>query len=116
MIRTAFSLLFALATTAALSADPVETNPQNYKVLFENEHVRVVEHRDQPGDRTAEHDHPRFVLYAFVPFEREVTLPDGRVLKRRFEAGDVMYSDAQTHVGHNVGTTPTHVLLVEIKD
>jgi hypothetical protein len=26
-----------------------------------------------------------------------------------------MWSDAQTHTGENVGETPTHVLMVELK-
>jgi len=27
----------------------------------------------------------------------------------------VMYSADQTHIGENVGTTPTHVIMVELK-
>ena len=34
---------------------------------------------------------------------------------REFKAGDVMYSPAQTHIGENVGDTPTHVIMVELK-
>jgi hypothetical protein len=33
-------------------ADPVETNPELYSVVMENEPVRVLEYRDSPGDRT----------------------------------------------------------------
>jgi hypothetical protein len=36
-------------------------------------------------------------------------------LAREFKAGDVMWSPAQTHVGENIGTTPTHVLIIEAK-
>jgi hypothetical protein len=39
----------------------------------------------------------------------------GKVLKRSFKAVDVMWSDAQTHIGENIGTTPTHALIVELK-
>ena len=42
-------------------------------------------------------------------------LPDGRTMVREFQAGEVMYSDAQTHVGENVGSTPTRVIMVELK-
>ena len=36
-------------------------------------------------------------------------------LIREFKAGDVMWSDAQTHVGMNVGETPTQVIMIEMK-
>jgi len=36
-------------------------------------------------------------------------------LSRAFKAGDVMWSPAQTHIGSNAGTTPTHVPIVEPK-
>ena len=37
-----------------------------YKVLFENDAVRVVEHRLETGDTEPEHTHPPMVAY-FVP-------------------------------------------------
>jgi beta-alanine degradation protein BauB len=50
-----------------------------------------------------------------VPFKRKIAPPDGRALMREFKAGDVLYSDEQTHIGENVGATPTHVIMVEMK-
>jgi len=38
-----------------MSLDPVETNPEFYKVIFENDRVRVLEYTDVPGDRTTPH-------------------------------------------------------------
>ena len=75
----------------------------------------MLEYRDLPGERTNQHSHPAFVLYALGPFKRRITLPDGKVLLREFTAGDVLWSDAQTHIGENVGATQTHVILVEMK-
>jgi hypothetical protein len=77
--------------------------------------VRVLECRNRPGDQTHEHAHPAFVLYALAPFKRTLTPPDGTVLSREFKVGDVTWSPVQVHVGHNVGDTPTHVLIVELK-
>ena len=34
------------------SEDPVASNPEHYRVLFENEHVRVLDYTDTPGVRT----------------------------------------------------------------
>jgi hypothetical protein len=38
--------------------DPVETNPELYRVVFENARVRVLEYLDHPGDATTPHRHP----------------------------------------------------------
>jgi hypothetical protein len=43
-------------------ADPVTTNPALYRVVLENERVRVLEYLDQPGDCTLAHAHPDSVM------------------------------------------------------
>lgn len=111
---TALSILFLLYEIAA-AADPVVTDGDKYKALFENDLVRVLDYRDKPGEITHQHDHPAFVLYAISPFQRKIHLPDGKVLLREFAAGDVLFSEAQTHIGENSGITPTHALIVELK-
>lgn len=108
----ALGLFFALPAHAA---DPLHTDGDKYKVRFENDRVRVLEYSDRPGDRTQQHRHPPFVLYAVAPFKRKLVLPDGKELIREFKAGDVMWSDAQTHIGINVGETPTHAVMIEMK-
>ncbi len=110
------ALIAALTlTTAAAAQDPAVSDGDKYKVIFENECVRVLDYRDRPGEKTQQHTHPAFVLYSLSSFKRSITLPDGKVLQRQFKDGDVMWSDAQTHIGTNVGDTPTHVILVEMK-
>lgn len=116
MRRGVLVLCLICAAIPAAALDPVQTDGDKYKVLFENDRLRVLEYEDSPGGVTRQHDQPAFVLYAAAPFEREIALPDGKTLRRSFAAGDVMWSDAQTHVDQNVGTTPTHVIMVELKD
>ena len=108
-------LLLMLLPGLALAADPLLTDGDKYKVLLENERVRVLEYRDLPGAKTQQHFHNAFVLYALSPFKRRITLPDGKLIMREFKAGEVIYSDNQTHVGENIGGTPTHVIMVEMK-
>lgn len=99
----------------AWAQDAVQTDGDKYKVIFENDCVRVLDYQDLPGQKTHQHKHPAFVLYALAPFKRSITLPDGKILQRQFKEGDVMWSDSQTHIGTNTGETPTHVVLVELK-
>jgi hypothetical protein len=44
------SLLWAVCM-AASAQDPVKTSPQYYKVLLENDQVRVLEYRLKPGEK-----------------------------------------------------------------
>jgi hypothetical protein len=115
MHRISAALTSVILVSGALAQDPATTDADKYRPIFENECVRVLEYRDRPGDKTNQHGHPAFVLYALSDFQRSIHLPDGRTLKRQFKAGDVMWSDAQTHIGENTGQTPTHVILVEMK-
>jgi hypothetical protein len=112
------TLLLALAVAASAPAsaqDAVFTDGDKYTVLLENDKVRVLDYHDKPGDKTHLHHHDAFTLYALSAFKRRVTLPDGQVFLREFKPGDVMWSEAQSHTGENIGSTPTHVILVEIK-
>ena len=116
MNRTRFTAtLLALTAPFASAQNPVHTDGDKYRAILENPCVRVLEYRDQPGDRTQLHAHPAFVLYALAPFQRKLILPDGQVLTREFQRGDVMWSPAQAHIGENIGRTPTHVIIVELK-
>jgi beta-alanine degradation protein BauB len=115
MVRLAALFGLLVLCTGASAQDPIKSDGDKYKLLFENAKVRVLEYRDLPGEKTNQHDHHAFVLYAMGPFKRKIVLPDGKVLMREFKGGDVLYSDAQTHIGENIGTTPTHVILVEMK-
>ncbi len=115
MLRVWSAVAATLLMPCALAQDATQTDGDKYKTVLENECVRVLEYRDEPGDKTQQHHHPAFVLYALSSFERTLTLPDGKVLRRQFKAGDVMWSEAQTHIGENVGQTATHVLITELK-
>lgn len=114
MTRAIIPIVLLLGTPA-FAADPVQTDSDKYKVRFENERVRVLEYKDVPGEKTHQHAHPAFVLYAVSPFKRQLALPDGKKLQREFKAGEIMWSEAQTHIGENVGQTPTHVIMIEMK-
>jgi len=96
--------------------DPVETDPDKYKVIFENERVRVFDYTDKPGDKTKLHHHKAFVLYALGPFKRRIHFENGKTADREFKGGEILWNDEQSHIGENIGETETHVLIVELKE
>jgi hypothetical protein len=98
-----------------MSLDPVSTNPDHYRVVFENERVRVLEYRDRPGDRTTPHQHPDSVMYTLSSFRRRLVSGD-RHHEVELAAGVTGWLPAQEHHGENIGDTPTHVVFVELKE
>ena len=100
---------------STMAADPVCTDPDKYQVIFENDRVRVLEYRDLPGGRTLPHQHPDSVMYTLSAFQRRLHARQG-TRDVVMEPGHAHWLPAQAHAGENTGTTPTHVLFVELKD
>ena len=95
--------------------DPAITNPDKYKVIFENERVRVLEYRDKPGEMTTPHDHPDSVMFTLSNFDRKLHYDD-KVVDVSKKSGEASWLPAQQHAGENVGNTETHVIFVELKE
>lgn len=98
-----------------MSGDPVVTNPGLYRVVFENERVRVLDYLDAPGERTSPHRHPDSVMITLSSFRRRLS-SGGRTVETELEAGQARWLDAQEHSGENIGNTPTHTVFVELKE
>ena len=95
--------------------DPVRTNPELYRLLFENDRVRVLEYLDRPGDRTAPHRHPDSVMVTLSAFTRRISA-GGREVEVELPAGHARWVAAQEHAGENIGTGQTHSIFVELKE
>lgn len=95
--------------------DPTVTDPGLYRVVFENDRVRVLEYRDQPDERTHPHTHPDSVMVTLNSFRRRVS-SGGREVDVDLVAGQVRWVGAQEHVGHNIGSTDSHAIFVELKE
>ncbi len=96
--------------------DPVVTDGDKYSVVLENERVRVLRYRDKPGERTAQHAHPDYVMYAESSFRRRLTFPDGQKHEVDVKAGNIAWIKAHMHIGENIGETDTEAILVELKE
>ena len=98
-----------------MSLDPVETNPDHYAVVFENDRVPVLEYKDRPGDRTTPHEHPESIMHTLSAFRRRLHSGDAH-RDVEMPAGLTGWLPAQQHAGENIGDTDTHVLFVELKE
>ncbi len=116
MRRVLFLMGFlCLATSTALAQDPVKVAPNNFKVLLDNDHVRVLEFRSKPGEKVGMHSHPDCVIYGFTGGKTKFTSPDGKTEERQGQAGTATWRAAETHASEFLGPGDAHVLLIELK-
>lgn len=95
--------------------DPVATNPSLYRVVMENDRVRVLEYRDRPGDQTKAHAHPDSVMVTMTAFRRRL-VHGQRAAEVDLEAGAVRWLDAQSHLGENIGDSDSYAFFIELKE
>ncbi len=98
-----------------MTGDAVTVAPHFYKVVLENDRVRVLEVRGKPGDKTELHSHPALVAIAITDGKFRFISPDGQTMEGELKAGQAMYLDPVEHTTEITGTTEAHVLLVELK-
>ena len=98
-----------------MERDPAATNPDLYRVVMENDRVRVLEYRDRPGDRTTPHAHPDSVMVTLGDCRRRLIDGD-RSAEVELTSGLVRWLPAQEHAGENIGDTETHAIFVELKE
>jgi quercetin dioxygenase-like cupin family protein len=122
MIRAAGIFMFLLAALPLLSfsepapIDALTASPGNFKLLLENEHVRVLEYTLAPGQRDEWHTHPPKVSYVVSGGKVRVTTEDGKSFLADEEAGTASWMGALgRHFVENVGSTTVRVVLTEVK-
>lgn len=117
--RDLLALLAALGVTReALAQDPVAADPRSFRVVLENERVRVLEFRSGPGLGVCGqgvHSHPERVTVTLTEAKVRITNVEGRTVARELPAGQVFYAPAETHSVENVGGAGTRIYIIELK-
>jgi hypothetical protein len=115
-ILAALPLLLVAADVDA--QDPVAVQPRAYKVVFENDRMRVLEFNSKPGMGMCGqgvHSHPAHLSIALTPAKVRVRLPDGNSIVIDNKVGDVFWSEAETHETENISGRNARALMVELK-
>ncbi len=100
---------------AVWAQDPVQVDPNIYKVIFENEKVRVSDVKFKPGDKLGKHSHPDHLVYVLSSGTLKITPVNGKGEEVIAKEGDVIWSPAVTHRGENIGKTDVNLLVIELK-
>jgi hypothetical protein len=76
------------------SLDPTVVDPTHFKVELENEYVRVIRGKVEPGHQvTHAHPAPGAVIVALTSAELRLTLSDGSSRQIAYKAGDARLVD-----------------------
>lgn len=102
------------ATTAPV--DGLVSSPDNFKLLLENDQVRVLRYTLLPGALDHWHTHPPRVGYVLSGGKIRVTEADGSHQDYDEKMGDIYWAQfSPLHDTRNLGATPFVALLVEVK-
>jgi quercetin dioxygenase-like cupin family protein len=102
------------ATTGPV--DGLVSSPANFKLLLENDHVRVLQYTLLPGALDHWHTHPPRVGYVLSGAKIRVTEADGSHQDYDEKTGETYWADfSPLHDTLNLDTKPYVALLIEVK-
>ena len=108
--------LVCLTGALAWSQDPAKVASGQYRLIAENEDVRLLEVNLAPGAKTVMHSHPDLMVVMLQPGDTKWTMPDGKTVQSKpTKRGTVMAMDAQSHISENTGKAAVKAVLVEFK-
>lgn len=93
-------------TNKQLNLDAAKASPGIFKLLLENEHVRVLEYSLKPGEKDNWHTHPAKSSYVVSGGKLKVYLENGDTIIADEKAGTASWMDyVGKHYVENIGTT-----------
>ena len=101
----------------AMAQDAAKVQPASYKVVLDNDKVRVLEHNSRPGLGVCgqgTHSHPAHLTVLLSDGKVRVR-KDGRTREASQAQGTVFWSEAETNEVENISRRNMRVLLVELK-
>jgi hypothetical protein len=107
--------LKAQSANSVFHDDAISADCAHNEVILENDRLRVVRIRFEPGESGPMVDKRLRVIYARTDSHATVTFPDGHSETRDMKAGSVSFGNAGRQATKNTGTTPIENIVVELK-
>ena len=104
-----------LISGSSFAQDPTKVYPDHYKVVFENDQVRVLRITYGAGEKSVMHYHPDNVAVFLTANQVKFSLPDGEEIEMAATEGQTVWAPAGKHLPQNVGDKPFELILVEMK-
>ncbi len=108
-------LSLLLLALPAMAQDPTEVDSKHYKVVFENDQVRVLRITYGPYEKSVMHEHPRGVSVFLTDNRVKMTFPDGKTEENSGKAGEAIWGKGETHLPENLSDKPFELILVGMK-
>jgi hypothetical protein len=99
----------------AAPKDSTIVDPAVHQVVFENDHVRVIDARAAHGWKSAMHSHRPMLVIVLGSGRQKVTSPDGTTQIVDLNPGTVVWRDDPLDHAWELLAGEVHVLLVEVK-
>ncbi len=100
---------------ANTTLDPAKVDPKHYKVVIDNDQVRVLRARYGPHEKSVMHEHPAAVVVFMTGGRTKFTMADGTSRDVDSKAHDAIWEDATKHLPENTGDTPLEAIVIELK-
>lgn len=95
--------------------DIVVIAPQQHKVLFENDRIRMLKVEVTPGAKVAMHRNPENVNYILKAGTLRLIGADGTVQDVKLTEGQVIPAPVGSHAVENIGDTEVQTICIELK-
>jgi quercetin dioxygenase-like cupin family protein len=83
--------------------DPTMVASDVYKLVLENERVRVFDVQCKPDQKDEMHVHPDHVVYVLSDYTLNLMLPDGSNQEVPLKAGQAIFMGAGSHAAVKIG-------------
>lgn len=117
--RQSLAMLGAVGATAEVAAqDATKTAPRSYRLVLENDDVRVLEYISRPNSGVCGdgmHTHPKRVTIALKDAKVKVSTAEGATRIAGIPAGSALWGPAVKHRAEDVGGAGARFLIIEIK-
>ena len=94
--------------------NPLDVASNVYKLVMENDRVRVLTVTFRPGDKAVMHHHRDHVVYVLEGGKMKLT-SQGKTDNLDLKTGEAIFLKAQSHEAQNIGQTTLNLLVVELK-
>lgn len=107
--------LVAGCVSVGVAQDPVKVDPEHYKLISENDQVRVLHVHYGPHQKSVMHSHPDGVIVFLNGGKVKFNYPDGKSEVTEMKPGDARYTPHTVHLPENESDKPMDAVLVELK-
>ncbi len=102
----------------ALAQDALTAAPRSFRVVVENERVRVLEFKSRPGFGVCGegmHSHPDHVTVSLTGAKLKVAMPGSKATFEDIPPGTVFFAPAEVHSAEVIGGFGTRSYIIELK-